>query len=355
MALTSFLMMVSSQLNIPIYEDAKIVNQLESHLRDIDKAHAEGVLLENDYTDQMIGEYPEYYQLICRHLSILENISGYSYTKDDIAVILIYLVVAVERHFKNDILPKVIVVCHTGIGTANFLAERLNTYFHIRIMAVTSNHRLADVMKNYDFDVIISTITLKEPEDLWIKVSPMLEDEDILRLQKLFMDIKRNKKKLGTPNQLRLPRRASAPSCGKKISCWMSAARTGRRLYRKPRSLFWRQEASTPVTSMPMIRSYETNGAYFVYCPGVALAHAGPEDGVRFFGLSLIRLKKPVSFGHRQHDPVTWCICLAIQEKDEQIQEVLRLMNLLGNPEKRPELDAIACSGELLQYIMENE
>ena len=47
-----------------------------------------------------------------------------------------------------------IVVCHTGIGTANFLAERLNTYFHIRIMAVTSNHRLADVMKNYDFDVI---------------------------------------------------------------------------------------------------------------------------------------------------------------------------------------------------------
>ena len=37
MALTSFLMMVSSQLNIPIYEDAKIVNQLESHLRDIDK------------------------------------------------------------------------------------------------------------------------------------------------------------------------------------------------------------------------------------------------------------------------------------------------------------------------------
>ena len=355
MALTSFLMMVSSQLNIPIYEDAKIVNQLESHLRDIDKAHAEGVLLENDYTDQMIGEYPEYYQLICRHLSILENISGYSYTKDDIAVILIYLVVAVERHFKNDILPKVIVVCHTGIGTANFLAERLNTYFHIRIMAVTSNHRLADVMKNYDFDVIISTVTLKEPEDLWIKVSPMLEDEDILRLQKLFMDIKRNKKKLGTPNQLRLP----APGI--------------RTVLREENILLdvcctdWKeviQKAAEPLLTAgsidtryidAMIRSYETNGAYFVYCPGVALAHAGPEDGVRFFGLSLIRLKKPVSFGHRQHDPVAWCICLAIQEKDEQIQEVLRLMNLLGNPEKRPELDAIACSGELLQYIMENE
>ena len=40
-----------------------------------------------------------------------------------------------------------------------------------------------------------------------------------------------------------------------------------------------------------MIQSFETNGSYFVYCPGVALAHAGPGDGVHFFGLSLIRLK----------------------------------------------------------------
>lgn len=43
MALTSFLMKISGEMDIPLYEDNKIVNQLESHLRDIDKAHAEGV------------------------------------------------------------------------------------------------------------------------------------------------------------------------------------------------------------------------------------------------------------------------------------------------------------------------
>ena len=105
----------------------------------------------------------------------------------------------------------------------------------------------------------------------------MLEDEDILRLQKLFMDIKRNNKKLGTPNQLRLP----APGI--------------RTVLREENILLdvcctdWKeviQKAAEPLLAAgsidaryidAMIRSYETNGSYFVYCPGVALAHAGPE------------------------------------------------------------------------------
>lgn len=355
MALTSFLMLVGGELNIPVYEDTKIINQLESHLRDIDKAHADGVLLENDYTEQMIAEYPEYFQLICRHLSLLESTSGYDYTRDDIAVVLIYLVVAVERHFKNDILPKVIVVCHTGIGTANFLAERLNTYFHIRIMAVTSNHRLADVMKHYDFDVIISTITLKEPEDLWVKVSPMLDDEDILKLQRLFMDIKRMKKKQGMRKQSRQPVPGIRTVLRKENILLDAACRDWKTVIQRAAGPLLVNGSIDTHYIDAMIQSTETNGAYFVYCPGVALAHAGPEDGVHFFGLSLLRLKKPVPFGHRQHDPVTWCICLAIREKDERIQEVLRLMNLLGDPDKRLQMEGIADRQELLHYITENE
>lgn len=103
-----------------------------------------------------------------------------------------------------------------------------------------------------------------------------------------------------------------------------------------------------------MIQSFETNGSYFVYCPGVALAHAGPGDGVHFFGLSLIRLKKPVPFGHRLHDPVSWCICLAIQEKDERIQYVLRLMDLLSNPASSGKWTA-RDRKELLAYLLEKE
>ena len=193
-ALNSFLIKISHDISIPVHQDAKIVDQLENHLRDIDKAHEKGIFLENDYTGQMIEEYPDIYQLICRHISVLESASGRSYSKDDIALILIYLVVAIDRHYEDNLPPGVILVCHTGIGTANFLAEQLKNFFNIRILAVTSNHKLADVKKIYDYDFILSTISLSEPEDTWVKVSPMLEDEDIIRLQKIFIGISRRKK-----------------------------------------------------------------------------------------------------------------------------------------------------------------
>lgn len=353
MALISFLIRIGDDISIPVHVDTKIVNQLESHLGDIDKAYAEGVLLENDYTDQMIGEYPEIYQLIRRHLSILETASGHTYSRDDIAVILIYLVVAVNRYFKNNLPPRVILVCHTGIGTANFLAEQLNSFFNIRIVAVTSNHKLADVKKTYDYDLILSTVSLQEPEDTWVKVSPMLEEEDILKLQKIFVDMSRMK------NQLKLlPIHKAAGKA-------MPASLKEENILLDISCQDWKDvilRTSTPLLMdgsidshyvNAMIQSCEVNGAYFVFCPGVALAHAGSQDGVRGFGLSLARLKKPIAFGHRQHDPVTWCICMAVPEQDSRIQEVLQLMNLFGNPSLRAQMEQLTDRASLFHFIKE--
>lgn len=353
MALISFLIRIGDDLSIPVHADTKIVNQLESHLSDIDKAHTEGVLLENDYTDQMIGEYPDIYQLIRHHLPILEAASGHPYSRDDTAVILIYLVVAINRHYKNNLPPRVILVCHTGIGTANFLAEQLNSFFNIRIVAVTSNHKLADVKKTYDYDLILSTVSLQEPEDTWVKVSPMLEEEDILKLQKIFVDMSRMKNQLKL-HPIRKTAGKSIPTVLKEenilldISCqdWKDV------IVRTSAPLLMDGSIDSHYVNA-MIQSCEINGAYFVFCPGVALAHAGAQDGVRGFGLSLSRLKKPVAFGHRQHDPVTWCICMAVPEQDSRIQEVLQLMNLFGNAALRNHMEQLTDRTSLLNFIKE--
>lgn len=353
MALISFLIRIGDDLSIPLHMDTKIVNQLENHLHDIDKAHSEGVPLENDYTDQMIGEYPDIYQLIRHHLPILEAATGHPYTRDDAAVILIYLVVTINRHYKNNLPPRVILVCHTGIGTANFLAEQLNSFFNIRIVAVTSNHKLADVKKTYDYDLILSTITLQEPDNTWVKVSPMLEEEDILKLQKIFVDMSRMKNQLKL-NPIRQAAEKVTPTILKEenilldISCqdWRDV------IVRTSAPLLMDGSIDSHYVNA-MIQSCEINGAYFVYCPGVALAHAGPQDGVRGFGLSLARLKKPIPFGHRQHDPVIWCICMSVPEQDSRIQEVLGLMNLFATPALREHMEQLTDRTSLLNFIKE--
>ncbi|WP_203433897.1 PTS sugar transporter subunit IIA [Jiangella asiatica] len=48
----------------------------------------------------------------------------------------------------------------------------------------------------------------------------------------------------------------------------------------------------------------EEHGPYMVLAPGLALAHARPEDGAVQLCLSAAVLSRPVEFGHDQNDPV---------------------------------------------------
>lgn len=53
-----------------------------------------------------------------------------------------------------------------------------------------------------------------------------------------------------------------------------------------------------------MIESVIKFGAYIVIGPGLALAHARPEEGANKLGLSVTTLKTPVNFGSKDNDPV---------------------------------------------------
>ena len=351
MALKTFLVKIGDALDIPVVKDTQMLNQLENHLRDIDKLYAEGSALEYDYTIQIIEEYPDHYQLVCKYIAILEEAVGHSYSKNDIAVILIYIVVAVNRYSKNHLPLRVILVCHTGNGTANFLAEQLNSYFNIRILAITSKHKLKAVKERMQYDLIISTISLHEPEESWVKVSPMLSDEEIMKLQKLFIEVHRKKKQWNF--------RGNADALEKSGITFL-----------KEENIFldvvcrdWKNAISSAAAPLllsgnidsryveAMIRSREINGAYFVYCPSVALVHADPNIGIHVSGLSLIRLKNPVEFGHSQHDPVKWCICMACKESEEHAQEIVGLMNLLSEPQFREEMEHMTSRKEIFSYI----
>lgn len=351
-ALEKFLIKISEALDTPVKQDTQMLAQLENHLRDMEKFYAEGSALEYDYTAQIIEEYSDYYELVKKYIHILEKAVGHSYSENDIAVVVIYIVVAVNRYSKNNMPLKVILVCHTGNGTANFLAEQLNSYFNIRILAITSYHKLQTVKERMRYDLIISTISLQEPENTWVKVSPMLTDDEIIRLQKLFIEAHRRKKQRNFKKSGAdlLPPGSNAllkeENIFLDVICkdWKAAISNAAAPLLLSGSIDYRYVDA-------MVQSKEENGAYFVYCPSVALVHADPEIGVHSPGLSLIRLKKPVAFDHPQHDPVKWCICMACRENDGHTKEIVGLMNLLGEPELRRELEKITERKELFSYI----
>lgn len=100
-----------------------------------------------------------------------------------------------------------------------------------------------------------------------------------------------------------------------------------------------------------MIQIVEKLGPYIVIIPGMALAHARPDEKkVKELGLSLVRLKDPVSFGHEKNDPVKIVLGLATRDKNSHIG-LLREVTCLLKEKKSMELIHSGTLGEIAAVI----
>lgn len=82
-----------------------------------------------------------------------------------------------------------------------------------------------------------------------------------------------------------------------------------------------------------MIRVVEELGPYMVVAPGIALAHARPEDGVRRMCMSLMRLASPVEFGSEDNDPVDLVFAFGALDKEGHLQALKELATFLQKEE----------------------
>jgi len=67
------------------------------------------------------------------------------------------------------------------------------------------------------------------------------------------------------------------------------------------------------------VAQVESDGPYIVVAPGIALAHARPEDGARALGLSVAVLDHPVPFGHPVNDPVDVVFAFCSPDRDAHV------------------------------------
>jgi PTS system ascorbate-specific IIA component len=67
------------------------------------------------------------------------------------------------------------------------------------------------------------------------------------------------------------------------------------------------------------VANVESDGPYIVVAPGIALAHARPEDGARALGVSVAVLARPVAFGHAANDPVDVVFAFCSPDRDSHV------------------------------------
>ncbi|MFB0533778.1 MAG: PTS sugar transporter subunit IIA [Anaerolineae bacterium] len=78
-----------------------------------------------------------------------------------------------------------------------------------------------------------------------------------------------------------------------------------------------------------MVRVVEELGPYMVVAPGIALAHARPEDGVKRMCMSLVRLTSPIEFGSEANDPVDLVFAFGAVDKEAHLHALKDLATFL--------------------------
>jgi len=112
----------------------------------------------------------------------------------------------------------------------------------------------------------------------------------------------------------------------------------------------WREAIEK--TSQPLIKNKSINedyvaameesvkkfGPYIVIGPGIALAHARPEDGVAKLDVSVASLAEPIKFGNKANDPVKIIFVLSAIDSYSHLNVLKAIVDLINKPNKIEEL-----------------
>jgi mannitol/fructose-specific phosphotransferase system IIA component (Ntr-type) len=115
--------------------------------------------------------------------------------------------------------------------------------------------------------------------------------------------------------------------------------------------LLVRAEICLPRYIEAMLKAVEDMGPYMVIAPGIALAHARPEDGVLKVGISLVNLATPVEFGADENDPVYLVIAFGGIDHSSHIQVLSDLAEFLSDEKNQALLKTATHIEQVLDTI----
>lgn len=365
-----FLFEVSKTYGVNLLSDEQLNEYLVAHMLGVYHRVQNNEELQNPFTSQMYKTYEEDFAIVRQHISILEKGIHHSISDDEIAYILMHILVSLEQSYRKMPVPDVIIACNAGIATSNFLAQMVQKNFAVNIISVTSTHNIQTLLSRQHVDLIISTVPLSEVTVPWIQTSPVMSKQEIDTVQRKLEVIGRKILLQGREVQRKLdeaPVPAMLPSAmsehtlqvhnllcpshillDKTVENWKEAIITA------GEPLLWDQIITVDYLSA-MIANMQENGPYFVISPGIAIAHAHPSNGVSNIGMTLMRLKTPISFGHPTNDPVRFVATVSMFDTVSHINVLFQLMNILCNQEILDKLSAAATPEEVQMIIRSYE
>lgn len=183
---------VSALLSINFSDDEKLENQLKKHIPAMIYRLKSHNKTDNPFVNQIKQEFSLTFNVIWLAVSEFEERLNITFNEEEISFLTMYFQAGIERANRN---KKILIVCQMGIATSELLMNRIkNVIPSLDQVEVASLPELEE-MDIKGFDLIISTIKISVSDVPVIIVSPLLTNEDVLKIkQSGYRPSKLNKK-----------------------------------------------------------------------------------------------------------------------------------------------------------------
>ena len=380
---------VESYYKISLDEEREYLYQgLLLHLRPSLYRIKYGSKIANPLFDRIKAEELNLFKIVTLACKYLEEYIGEELGEHEISYIVLHYAAAIARHKqKNNKQAKIIVVCGSGLGSSKLIASRIMEKIDVEVLGTYGSRSITNDIKN-SCDFIISTIDIPNlNKDEYIKVSPLITNEDLKRLEKYMIPIsktRKNKNDISLVNrildkvkkyceikdeeQLRyeilyeMKKQEEIDTDNKekyslghfikkenielKLNCsnWKDAISKGTDILIKKNNI-------TEAYKNKIIEKLEEIGPYMVIAPGICLAHVDMPDEINKSSMSLINLKYPIKFNSEFNDPVRLILTFASKDKESHLNALLGFMNLINNPNDRNTLFSTSLKDEVIDII----
>ena len=385
---------VGRKVGCDLTGDERLYESLLQHINVCIYRKKNGMLLENPLKEELMNSYPQLYQVISQTVKNELDPDVIISTDDEITYILLHFATALYRKEQNrNRQAEVLVVCATGIGTAELVVTGLKRNFRLNIRGAVAEHQIESFLKKTEVDLIVTTVPLKVEYDS-VRVSPLLRRDDVVRIGKRLLDLGFDLEKppedyaqwSGTARWLeellrKYPRKEQEPLLrelllnlppaenneikekGYMLSELLNEqailldvlCRDWQECVRMAGKILVDKGDITEAYIQAVIDNVNEVGPYIVITKGVALPHATNKVGVNRTSMSFVRLSESVNFGNKSNDPVKYIFMLATTDANSHLGALQDLAEFLESKEFMAVLEAAEGPADIISYIKAHE
>lgn len=177
--IVKFIQSVEDSMGIALSHDQELAESLYAHMDKALLRIRSNMQIENPALLEIKADYPELFQVI--HLGVSKNFPSDYFPEDEIGYLVLYFALALDKLTKR--LFRVLVVCSGGMGSSKMLASQLERQIPEVKVVKTASMVMLDKENPAEYDLILSTIPLYMDKNAYLRVSPLLKENDVLLIK----------------------------------------------------------------------------------------------------------------------------------------------------------------------------